>query len=124
MHITLRTGSLEDYFSSQGSKSLPEDLLHDRLPTRDNLNKRLTLASGDMVCCYCNEYNESTSHLFLHCSEVSHLWGKISNLIGVSRAPAGSISAHFSQFVGLLMGGKYRNRLGGLWFCVIWVLWR
>lgn len=85
-------------------------LLRDCLPTRDNLNKRFSLAPGELLCCCCNQQPETASHFFLHCNEVSRLWGRVSNWIGVSWTSASSIFTHFSQFVGLIGGSKFRKR--------------
>lgn len=98
-------------------------LVHNRLPTRDNLSKRFELAPDGKVCC-CNLDLETAAHFFLQCTATYQIWCRMFVWIGAHWAPAGEIKSHFVQFSSLLGRGKFRKRLGSLWICVVWVLWR
>lgn len=100
-------------------------LLRNRLPTIDNLRKRSQLDGANGLCCWCESVEESANHLFLECAEVANLWYKLVAWIGTTWAAPRSITHLYgSTFSGLLGDGLFKKRLGGLWVCVVWVLWK
>jgi hypothetical protein len=59
-------------------------LLHDRVPTKDNLILRVILPHGnDGLCVWCRSVRESSTHLFLHCKVASAVWYGIFRWLGV-----------------------------------------
>ena len=48
-------------------------LIQDKLPTRDNLKKKW-VELQEYLCPFCRLVDESASHLFFHCSNISPLW--------------------------------------------------
>lgn len=95
-----------------------------RLPTKINLNKHFPLVPDELRCCCYRLSLETAEHLFISCNKVSRLWDNIAKWIGVRWASPGSVQSHFEQFACLFGGGKARNRLGELWICATWVLWK
>ncbi|GAU23391.1 hypothetical protein TSUD_334390 [Trifolium subterraneum] len=59
-------------------------LLHDRVPTKDNLLSRgiINHEMGD-ICVGCEELLESSSHLFMHCKVAHLVWYEIFKWLGV-----------------------------------------
>ncbi|MCH91770.1 LINE-1 reverse transcriptase like [Trifolium medium] len=59
-------------------------LLHNRIPTKDNLLSRgvINLDAGSN-CVWCGEYQETANHLFLHCKVVLSVWYAIFKWLGV-----------------------------------------
>ncbi|MCH80638.1 putative ribonuclease H protein [Trifolium medium] len=52
-------------------------LLHDRIPTRQNLQRRRIIEeNGDMSCVLCGEVPESSLHLFIYCEFAHKISGK------------------------------------------------
>lgn len=100
-------------------------ILQNRLPTLDNLSKRMEIDEVKTICCYCKVDVETAKHLFLDCREVSKLWYRMAEWIGAEWAAPQSIEHLMSNFGGLLSdAGKIKKRLLGLWVCVVWVLWK
>ena len=68
------------WYSSDPSKvvSLGWRMLHNRIPTRDNIALRNVLPLGaSRLCVMCNVKEESTLHLFLHCKVAYEVWLKL-----------------------------------------------
>lgn len=99
-------------------------LLLDRLPTRDNLLKRNMIISSMASCNCCNAEMETAENLFLACSESRKLWNQMTDWVGVAWAAPKQVGAHREAFSNLLGRGKLKRKLGGLWTCVVWVLWK
>lgn len=95
-----------------------------RLPTLDNLRKRLQIPVEEWMCECCGEMDESSHHIFLECPAVQTLWHKIIQWCGISWPPPRSICDHFTSFSEALGGGKLKYILGGLQICVVWVIWK
>jgi hypothetical protein len=59
-------------------------ILHDRVPTKDNLILRGILPhDNDGFCVWCGNVPETSSHLFLHCKAASVVWYEIFRWLGV-----------------------------------------
>jgi len=83
-------------------------LLHNRLPTKDNLLRCDVLHSTDITCATTRcDSTETTSHLFLHCDTSRELWSKVWNWIGISLVTPVHLRHHFTQFT--LMAGLPRS---------------
>lgn len=99
-------------------------LLRDRLPSKDNLLKRGAIPQAEIDCCCCKREVESALHFFFRCPNVVGLWNAIIEWTGTSWASPSEVNCHRLCFASLLGYGKMEKRLGGLWICVIWVLWK
>jgi hypothetical protein len=98
-------------------------LLHNRIPTRDNLLwRRIVVQGADQLCVLCGVEDETSSHLFLYCNFALQVWEKIFSWLGLRFM----LPQHL---VSLLMaepsGNKLRRQgLVLIWNAVIWALWR
>lgn len=54
------------------------------LPSKEFLAKRLGLVHNQLVCSSCNKLDESTSHIFWHCSPAKILWTQTISWWGLS----------------------------------------
>lgn len=86
--------------------------------------KRIGLGASDRGCSRREEGIESARHLFLECKDVEHLWNQLVAWIGTSWAAPRAIDNHLLLFSRLVGGKKWRRRLGSLWVCTIWVIWK
>jgi hypothetical protein len=69
--------------------------LLDRIPTRDNLAKRHVFPpNASLLRVLCNEVNESTNHLFLHCNVTWKIWSKILNWLEVNTITPANLFSH------------------------------
>lgn len=83
-------------------------LLRDRLPTKDNLNRRHIVGFDEQSCVSgCGEV-EISSHLLLHCNFFGIVWHHIFRWIGVSSVLPLDALSHFHQFS--LIGGAAKTR--------------
>jgi len=56
-------------------------LLYDRIPTRHNLALRNVLPPDEpLLCVLCEDSEESSTHLFLHCQVASKVWGPVNEV--------------------------------------------
>lgn len=84
-----------------------------RLPTVDNLQKRVDVDNEVGVCCCCQLEEETAKHLFLECTEVISLWYKMTAWVGASWAAPRSIETHLRTFQTYLVNGNgiHKKRL-------------
>lgn len=86
-------------------------------------NKFISLSGIRLGCCcmnwtnwsLCNVYNETSSHLFLHCPFLSSVWSKILGWL------------YYSKFVCVFRLLERRSRTKGVWLiwhATIWVIWK
>lgn len=61
----------------QKSKAMVWRLLWNRLPTMDNLRKRILVSEADGKCVCCKRIEETSRHFFLECLEIHKIWQKI-----------------------------------------------
>ncbi|KAL6508843.1 hypothetical protein OROHE_021402 [Orobanche hederae] len=99
-------------------------VIRNRIPTRDNLAKRMELSvEGRLIPC-CEQTPETATHLILRCAEMEALWNRMVDWIGISWAVPVELFDHFTYFSSALGNDKYKKRLRGLWICVAWMIWR
>jgi hypothetical protein len=99
-------------------------LLHGRIPTRNNLmTRRILDATGDVSCALCGEEMETEFHLFLYCEIALLVWIEIFNWLDV---PFGLPHNLFSLFHCLMEAGSYKMRRGMTMIAsaVVWNLWK
>jgi hypothetical protein len=101
-------------------------LLHDRLPTRDNLVLRHVIqqAGSDGNCVWCDGGGESSSsHLFLHCNVALKVWYAIFNWLGVVIVMPPNLFILFECLSETASSKKGKNCFRLVWHSVIWVIW-
>jgi len=100
-------------------------LLHNRLPTKDNLERRHVLHHTDTACSSgCGEL-ETATHLFLSCDIFSSLWSHIWRWLHISSVLPGDIRQHFIQFTSLAGLPRFTHSfLKSIWCASVWVLWK
>ncbi|XP_024626751.1 uncharacterized protein [Medicago truncatula] len=99
-------------------------LLRDRLPTKNHLFRRGIINSEACMCVTGCGMEETTSHLFIHCTTFGSLWHLIRSLIGMSGADPFNINDHFIQFIHSTGHSKARQSfLQLIWLLCVWVVW-
>jgi len=99
-------------------------LLRDRLPTKNNLFRRDIIQSAALMCVVGCGYEESASHLFLHCDSFGSIWQHIRNWLGVSGVETYNIGDHFIQFINYIGTSTKRHSLMQLmWLSCVWIIW-
>jgi hypothetical protein len=99
-------------------------LLHDRVPTKDNFLLRGILpdvSSG--FCVWCGDIRESSNHLFLHCKTAFIVWYEIFKWLGVVIVMPPNL---FHLFDVLSVAAKSKKAKKGfrlVWHSVIWSIW-
>jgi hypothetical protein len=94
-------------------------LLHDRLPTDENLRKRGCYIVS--ICCFCRKQSESSSHIFLHCPVTAQLWDWLSKGSGQHMDLTSGLSLVLSS-VGV--GGKLAHQIvNSSILHTIWCIW-
>lgn len=117
-------GHLWKTFAPAKAHTMAWRLVKNRLPTKDNLHRRFGLSPEARRCSCCNLEEETVNHLFLNCSEVCRLWNNLVGWLGVSWVAPVETVQHLDSFMGLARGGRNSKRLGGLWICAVWVIWK
>ena len=99
-------------------------LLQDRMPTKFNLFKRRMLQQADVTCVAGCGFDESATHLFLHCAYFGSIWQHIRNCLGISGVDPFTLHDHFFQFTNSIgMSRKRRSFMQLLWFLGVWIVW-
>jgi hypothetical protein len=100
-------------------------LLHNRIPTKDNLASRGILR-GDVPgsCVVCSGSLESATHLFIHCDFAFSIWLGIFRWLVVSFVMPATLSTMFKYFVGLARSKKSRKGFMLVWHTMLWQIWR
>jgi hypothetical protein len=70
-------------------------LLHNCIPTKDNLEHRGVISSADTSCVFGCGSIESAEHLFLHFTMAGNLWALVCTWLGISYVHAGELRHHF-----------------------------
>ncbi|GKV27536.1 hypothetical protein SLEP1_g36700 [Rubroshorea leprosula] len=99
-------------------------LLHKKLPTKDNLSIRgICNANSNLNCCWCDSSIETPNHIFAQCNVAFRLWMKCYKWWGVQYVLDNSCSMLFEQHK-WLGGPKLLDRGWNIiWFAVLWTLW-
>jgi exonuclease III len=99
-------------------------LLHNRIPTKDNLHLReiLTQAMGSR-CVWCDHPLESANHLFLFCKVAHVVWYEIFRWLGLVIVMPPSIMILFDCVSESAKNKMVRKGLRFVWHTVVWSLW-
>jgi hypothetical protein len=99
--------------------------LHDRIPTRSNLNYRNCLPPDTgMDCVWCVEVVESTSHLFLHCDMARNVWLNLMTWLELNFVMRPNLFIHWECWNEGSTNKKTRKGFRMIWQVVIWVIWK
>ncbi|GLT88308.1 hypothetical protein SLE2022_063410 [Rubroshorea leprosula] len=99
-------------------------LLHKKLPTKDNLATHGILKDhNNLRCCWCNSSTETPDHLFINCNLASTLWMKCYQWWGKQYVLGNSCMKVLEQHK--WYGGPKSLDKGWniIWFAVVWTLW-
>ncbi|XP_057811921.1 uncharacterized protein LOC131026169 [Salvia miltiorrhiza] len=100
-------------------------LLRNRLPTCDNLRKRkINMSEEDLQCCFCQDHEEDTNHMFISCPKTQELWDEIQRWTGISTAQPFAAAAHWLNFSECGQNKKGRKLLKAIWMSCCWLLWK
>ncbi|MCH84746.1 hypothetical protein A2U01_0005581 [Trifolium medium] len=86
-------------------------LMHDRIPTKQNLALRGAHTGNDTLCSFCNSTVETSVHLFLHCGVSAKIWYEIARWIDHVLVLLPSLGHSFSMLVGCGAGKKRKKGL-------------
>jgi len=100
-------------------------LLHNRLPTKDNLLRRGAIHHDDTLCvggCGCPE---TLHHLFCRCDIFGRVWLLVYQWLGISFNPLDVVRDNFHQF-GNLAGVPRSTHtfLQVIWHACVWIIWK
>jgi len=73
-------------------------LLHNRLPTKDNLLRRRVLHLDDTTCVGGCDSQETAVHFLFRCDIFGSLWHLIYQWLGISFIPPRSVADHLHHF--------------------------
>jgi hypothetical protein len=99
-------------------------LLHDRVPTKQNLVIRHIIAEGnDSLCPLCNQEMESAEHVFLYCRIATMVWKEIFAWLNIPFSLPHNL---FSIFNCVLNSGNPKAKKGRLMIgcVVVWMIWK
>ncbi|KAK2414852.1 hypothetical protein QL285_037392 [Trifolium repens] len=100
-------------------------VLHNRIPTRDNLMRRGIIQGDNSTdCVLCTGLKESTSHLLLHCGFTGRVWVEIFRWLGVIVVMPATLSSLFEYLSGFARTKKARKGFRLVWHNTIWLIWK
>ncbi|WJX91754.1 hypothetical protein P8452_73481 [Trifolium repens] len=99
-------------------------LLHNKIPTKDNLFRRQIINGNDQLCVFCGTELETSVHLFIYCPFALNVWEKIHNWLALGfMLPQNLVS--LLHFFAVYRGQKKRTQgLLLIWNAVVWAIWR
>jgi hypothetical protein len=99
-------------------------LLHNKIPTKDNLLRRQIINGNDQLCVFCGTELETSVHLFIYCPFALNVWEKIHNWLALGfMLPQNLVS--LLHFFAVYRGQKKRTQgLLLIWNAVVWAIWR
>jgi len=95
-------------------------LLHDRIPTRCNL-ARHNCISPEATC---GSAEESTNHLFLHCSFTASVWVNVMRWLDFTFITPANLFVYWECWSNEGGRKKIRKGLWIIWHATIWVIWQ
>jgi hypothetical protein len=100
-------------------------LLHGRIPTRQNLVARHVIPDGeDNSCVLCGEGIETELHLFLYCEIALLVWMEIFDWLQVPFSLPHNLFSVFNCLLGVSNRKLEKNGLTMIGCAVVWNLWR
>jgi hypothetical protein len=100
-------------------------LLHDRVPTKENLLVRGVIQQGiGSNCVWCGNPCESSRHLFLHCKMALVVWYEICKWLGVVIVMPPNLCIIFYCMYEAASSKKARKGFLLVWHSALWCIWR
>ncbi|GKV30536.1 hypothetical protein SLEP1_g39339 [Rubroshorea leprosula] len=101
-----------------------ENLLHKKLPTKDNLATYGILTDhNNLRCCWCNSSTETPDHLLVNCNLASSLWMKCYKWWGKKYVLGNSCMMVLEQHKWIGGPKSLDKEWNFIWFAVVWTLW-
>jgi len=99
--------------------------LINRIPTRENLARRNALPINvNLNCVVCGMVEETTNHLFLHCTEIWKVWKRLESWLEVNITTPSNLFLHWMCWEGQMANWKELERgMRLVWHSAIWVIW-
>ncbi|MCH90920.1 F-box family protein [Trifolium medium] len=99
-------------------------LLHDRIPTRQDLYRRRIIGGGgDTSCVLCGEVSESSAHLFIYCDVALKVWVGVFEWLDIPFSLPHNLFSILNHLI-QTGGKKLRKGLCMIWNATVWSLWR
>jgi hypothetical protein len=96
-------------------------LLHDRIPTKENLSYRHVLPTeASLNCVLCDGNVESTKHLILHCEFATGVWEGLFGWLGFNFLSPPNPFIHWECWHGNSSNKKIRNGYRLIWHAAVW----
>ena len=98
-------------------------LLHNRIPTRDNLDFRHALPpDSPLGCVMCDGEWESATHLFLHCEVAMKVWDSVMRWLAMNFLIPPNLFLLWENWDGASYNKKIRSGYRLVWHAVVWSL--
>lgn len=99
-------------------------LLLNKLPSRENLHKRVIIPSiNDCSCVFCLCEVESVDHVFSGCCFVKDVWQGVFAWMNVDERPCDGVVHMFNKVGGLIKGNNVKRVKHLLWTATMWQVW-
>jgi len=100
-------------------------VLLNRIPTKLNLVRRNAIPpNASLNCVLCHLVEESSNHLFLHCSVSWMIWLHLQRWLDMSFITPANLFAHWMCWNGVVSRKKELKRgLRLIWHTTIWMIW-
>ncbi|KAF1892130.1 hypothetical protein Lal_00036486 [Lupinus albus] len=100
-------------------------LFQDKIPTKDALSKRgVPLhTNGRLLCSFCNDHSETSTHLFSSCSVTYSVWQSIYKWLGIHVVLPLNPLHHFLNHIGMVSDKKSWKVWSSIWLATIWAIW-
>ncbi|KAL5142204.1 putative ribonuclease H protein [Glycine soja] len=122
--------SWEDCFDKLWSVKVPTKitvfawrLILDRLPTKNNLQRRQVQLT-ETSCPFCRNSEEDSAHLFLHCDRIQPIWWKTISWLNLKGAVPFTPKQHFLQHIDVQADGVRMQRWQCWWLALTWSTWK
>jgi hypothetical protein len=100
-------------------------MLLDRIPTKINLAKRRIVGVEDSKrCVFCEDGDESVTHLFLHCVWVSRVWREVMRWLDFTFITPPNLFIHAICWTRGVGTKKLRKAGWLIWHAVVWGVWK
>lgn len=97
-------------------------VFNNSLPTRDVL-RHIRVDVESEVCVMCGLENETTYHLFIHCSKTFEVWDYFIKAFRISWTVPGTVLKLFNAWDWNVLTGKCKELWNLLHYALIWVVW-
>ncbi|GKV00581.1 hypothetical protein SLEP1_g13249 [Rubroshorea leprosula] len=99
-------------------------VMQNRIPTKDNLQKRGVLGSEeDQSCVLCGKEAESVNHLLFSCPIAWKVWSSCYQWWGINVVAQEKGWNHLIQHAGLFNNKFAKEAWKVIWFAVVWNMW-